>query len=435
VSGSNKSNSFSDSGWYNDISEMNFEISARQREFLGKVDLACREIRPHEEKAYLAEKHDDMVTKIFSKIGMMGCPVSKKYGGLGFDMLTYALAIERIGQEGSSLRTFFSVHTSIGQLVLQGWGSEDQKNEYLHDTTSGKKLMAFALTEPAAGSDPGAMTTTFTETSEGFVLNGKKHWIGNGTFADVITTYAKDPSTGKVSAFIVDGYTRGLRREEMKNKIGLLTVKNAEIYFEECLVPRKNLLGKKGQGLSIAYSALIDGRLSVAAGSLGVMEDCLTEAIAYSKSRIQHGAELAKKQLIQEHIARIAVEIESSRWLVYRAAVARQKLHNHVEQLKEDQVEEDNKWQDKLGRQNKEYNDLRSEADRLAAIAKFHASNCSFQCANRALQVFGSAGYQKTSRVARHFLDSRATMIYEGANEVLELKIASKVLGEQYTAY
>jgi alkylation response protein AidB-like acyl-CoA dehydrogenase len=410
---------------------MDFDLSKKQHKFLERIDVACQEIRSYEDKAYLSEVQNDKVIPLFGKTGMLGCPISRKYGGLGLDMLTYALAIERIGQEGSSLRTFFSVHISIGQLILQGWGSEEQKKAYLPDTVRGKKVMAFALTEPAAGSDPAAMTTTFEETSEGFVLKGKKHWIGNGTFAGVLTTYAKDVSTGKVSAFIVDGSSNGLSSQEMKNKVGLLTVKNAEISFERCTIPKKNLLGKKGAGLSIAYSALIDGRLSVAAGAVGVMEDCLAEAVAYSKSRVQHGGPLAKKQLIQEHIARIAVDIESSRWLVYRAAVARQKLHDYVEGIKEENAT----WQDRLQRQDKTYSVLRAEADRLAAIAKFHTSNRSFQCANRSVQVFGSAGYRKIARVARHFLDSRATMIYEGANEVLELKIASQVLGEDYAAY
>lgn len=418
-------------GYYSDISEMNFEVSKRQQEFLGRVDAACKEIRPYEDEAYLAERLNDRIVPVFGKIGMTGCPISRKYGGLGLDMLTYALAIERIGQEGSSLRTFFSAHTSIGQLVLQGWGNEEQKREYLPDTATGKKAMAFALTEPAAGSDPAAMTTTFEETPKGFVLKGKKHWIGNGTFAGVMTTYAKDPSTGRVSAFIIDGDAEGLRTEEMKNKMGLLTVKNAEVYFDRCIVPKKNLLGKKGEGLSVAYSALIDGRLSVGAGAVGVMEDCLAESAEYAKSRHQHGGALAKKQLIQEHVARIATDIESSRWLVYRAAAARQRLHEYVENLKET----DTKWLDRLGRQDREYTALRAEADRLAAIAKFHASNHSFECANRSMQVFGSAGYRKTARVARHFLDSRATIIYEGANEVLELKIAAQVLGDEYAAY
>lgn len=413
---------------------MNFELSQEQAQFLDRVDGACRSVRAHEEESYLAEKLNDQVVPAFSKIGMLGCPVSKKYGGLGLDMLTYALAIERIGREGSSLRTFFSVHVSIGQLVLQGWASEEQKKQYLPPAARGDSIMAFALTEPAAGSDPASMTTTFAEEGDSYVLKGRKHWIGNGTFAGVMTAYAKDPSTGRVSAFIVERGSPGLRTEEMKNKVGLLTVKNAEVHFDNCRIPKKNLLGKKGQGLSIAYSALIDGRLSVAAGAVGVMEDCLAECTEYAKSREQHGAPLAKKQLVQEHIARMAVDIQSSRWLTYRAAAARQKLHEYVEQLKQEQRGNEG-WLDELGRGNKEYSALRAEADMLAAVAKFHASNRSFECASRSVQVFGSAGYRKTARVARHFLDTRATTIYEGANEVLELKIASGVLGDQYAAY
>ncbi|HEX2014376.1 MAG TPA: acyl-CoA dehydrogenase family protein, partial [Nitrososphaera sp.] len=219
-----------------------------------------------------------------------------------------------------------------------------------------------------------------------------------------------------------------LRTEEMENKMGLLTVKNAEVHFNGCVVPKKNLLGRKGQGLNIAYSALIDGRLSVATGAVGVMEDCLQECIAHSKARSQHGSPLAKKQLIQDHIARIASCIASSRWLVYRAAAARQRLHEYVEGVESDRPS-------RLVRGNQEYAALRREADALAAIAKFHASNCAFEAANSSVQVFGSFGYRKTARVARHFLDSRATTIYEGANEVLKLKIASQVLGDEYRAY
>jgi alkylation response protein AidB-like acyl-CoA dehydrogenase len=408
---------------------MNFQLSSDQDKFLQKVDSACRSIRLYEEKCYLEERLNDRVVPVFGRIGMLGCPVSRKYGGLGYDMLTYALAIERIGEEGASLRTFFSAHTSIGQLVLQGWGSEEQKKEYLPDTASGKSIMAFALTEPAAGSDPSSMVTKFETRGDHYVLKGKKHWIGNGTFANVMTTYAKDVDSGKISAFIVERDSPGLRTEEMKNKMGLLTVKNAEIHFDSCVVPKKNLLGKKDQGLNIAYSALIDGRLSVAAGAVGVMKDCLHECIEHSKARKQHGSPLAKKQLVQDHIARIAVNIASSRWLVYQAAVARQKLHEYVEEVKSDNRSS------RLSRGNREYSELRSEADELAAIAKFHASNCAFEAANSSVQVFGSFGYRKTARVARHFLDSRATMIYEGANEVLKLKIASQVLGDDYRAY
>jgi len=415
---------------YSNLSKMNFEVSEEQNKFLEQVDAACKSIRDYESDCYLEEKANDRIVPEFGKIGMLGCPISKKYGGQGYDVLTYLLAIERIGIEGNSLRTFFSAHISIGQMILQNWAEEDQKKQYLPCTSSGKSIMAFALTEPEAGSDPASLTTKFEESGDNFILKGKKHWVGNGTIAKVITTYARGPD-GRISAFIVDTDSKGFRAEEMKNKIGLLTVKNAEINFENCIVPKKNLLGTKGKGLSIAYSALIDGRLSVAAGAVGVMKDCLDESIKHSEKRQQHGSLLAKKQLIQEHLASMIVSIESSKWLVYRAAMARQKLHDYVESLKE----QNENWQSKLNRENKEYSLLRNRADRLAAIAKLHTSNAAFDCSNRAVQVFGSFGYQKTNRVARHFLDSRALTIYEGANEVLKLKIASLELGDKFQAY
>jgi alkylation response protein AidB-like acyl-CoA dehydrogenase len=171
--------------------------------------------------------------------------------------------------------------------------------------------------------------------------------------------------------------------------------------------------------------------LSVAAGAIGVMKDCLYETLRYSKNRNQHGSVLAKKQLIQQHISQIIVAIESSKWLLYKAALNRQNLQDYLERLKT----EDDEWIFTLNRNNKKYSDLRNECDRIAAIAKYYTTNVSFDVTNRSLQIFGSEGYKKTSRVARHFLDSRATTIYEGANEVLELKIASEALGNEYTAY
>lgn len=416
---------------FSNLSCMNFDITKKQEDFISKVDSVCKSLRSVEEECYIEDRLNEKLIPEFSKIGMLGCPISKKYGGLGFDILTYCKSLERIGEEGNSMRTFFSVHTSIGQMVLQGWANEDQKKRYLPETTSGKSIMAFALTEPEAGSDPSSLNSQYEDKAEYYLLTGKKHWIGNGTIADIVTTYAKDKTTGKISAFIVDMNSSGIRKKEMKNKMGLLTIKNAEIYFEECCVPKQNLLGQLGQGLNIAYSALIDGRLSVAAGCIGVMNDCLNETLNHAKLRRQHGSLLAKKQLIQQHISRIIIGRESVKWLTYKAACARQKLHDYVEEFKLEQEG----WQKKLNRNNTAYSKLRKEADMLTTIAKFHATNIAFDCANRSVQVFGSFGYQKTARVAKHFLDSRATMIYEGANEVLELKIASEALGDAYKAY
>ena len=415
---------------FSNISVMNFELSNEQETLLRQIDKACRSIRDYETECYLNEKINEKIVPTFAPTGMLGLPISTKYNGRGADALTYAIALERIGQEGSSIRTFFSCHVSIGQLVLQNWGNEEQKHKYLPNTTAGKSIMAFALTEPPAGSDPASIITKFEEKGDHYVLKGKKHWIGNATIADSITTYAKSDD-GKVSAFIVQTDSKGFSAKSIKHKIGLLSLDNGEIIFDDCTIPKGNLIGMKGRGLSIAYSALMDGRLSVAAGSIGVMEDCLNEAIEYSKTRIQFGEPIAKKQLIQRHIARIASNIESSKWLLYRACVAKQKLADFVEGMKK----EDNWLEKLLVKKDPEYIQLRAEADRLIALAKYCATNAAFDSANRTVQILGSAGYSKRSRAARHLLDSRAATILEGANEVLELKIAYSILGSEYRAY
>ena len=418
--------------YFSNLSRMKFDLSTDQKVFLQKIDGICKLLREYEEKSYLKESLNEKVIPFFNRIGMLGCPISREYGGLGYDILSYLLALERIGEEGSSMRTFFSCHTSIGQMVLQNWGSDEQKKKFLPNTTNGKDIMGFALTEPNAGSDPSVLETTFEKNGDYFIISGKKHWVGNGTFAKTITTYAKEKgSDKKISAFIIDLNSPAIKKKEIKNKIGLLTVKNAIIEFNNYKLSKENLLGLPGSGLSIAFSALIDGRLSVAAGAIGVMKDCLKETIRYSKGRSQHGSVLAKKQLVQQHISKIIVALESTKWLVYKAATIRQQFQIYLDTLKF----EDNQWILKLNRKNKKYSDLRNECDRLSAIAKYYATNASIDVTNKSIQIFGSEGYKKTTRVARHFLDSRATTIYEGTNEVLELKIACEILGSEYRAF
>jgi alkylation response protein AidB-like acyl-CoA dehydrogenase len=186
---------------FSNLSRMGFVISDKQKKFLKEVDDICRSIRQDEEKCYLEEKLNEKIIPEFGKIGMLGCPISRRYGGLGYDILTYVLAIERIGEEGSSSRTFFPAHTSIGQMVLQGWADEAQKNEYLPKTCDGRSIMAFALTELVAGSDPSSMVTKLEDRGNHFLLNGKKHWIGNGKCAYVMTTYAKVTHTAIIIVF------------------------------------------------------------------------------------------------------------------------------------------------------------------------------------------------------------------------------------------
>ncbi len=402
-----------DSG-FADLSHMNFEVSDEQRFVLDEVDRACRELRPLEDEAYLAGRFNDHLAPIFRKAQLLGLPISRRYGeGQGADVLTYALALERIGQEGTGVRTFLSGHVSLGQVTVQKWASEDQKQLYLPPATRGEKVMCFGLTEPTAGSDPTSLRTTFEEKGNYFLLNGSKAWISNGSIADVavIFAYPKGKREG-MCAFIVEKSFEGYSSQQQKHKLGMPTSDTGSIFLDNCKVPRENLLGPAGKGLSIAYSGLMSGRLSVAAGCLGVIEDCINEAVAFAKQRIQHGKPIAKHQLVQRHIGEMSTNLEAAKNVVYKAALLKQKS--------------DSDPKDK---------DLRDYADVMIAKAKYFASNASFDAADRTVQILGSSGYSFETRAPRHLVDTRVCRIYEGTDEIMVQKIAVSLLGTEYEAY
>jgi alkylation response protein AidB-like acyl-CoA dehydrogenase len=273
--------------------------------------------------------------------------------------------------------------------------------------------MCFGLTEPTAGSDPTSLRTTFEEKGDYFVLNGSKAWISNGSIADiaVIFAYPKGKREG-MCAFIVDRDFEGYSSQQQKHKLGMPTSDTGSIYLDNCKVPRENLMGPVGKGLSIAYSGLMSGRLSVAAGCLGVIEDCINEAVAFAKQRIQHGKPIAKHQLVQRHIGEMSTNLEAAKNLVYKAALLKQKSDSDPE--------------DK---------DLRDHADVMIAKAKYFASNASFDAADRTVQVLGSSGYSFETRAPRHLVDTRVCRIYEGTDEIMVQKIAVSLLGTEYEAY
>jgi alkylation response protein AidB-like acyl-CoA dehydrogenase len=375
------------------------------------------EIRPVEELCYVEHKFNDQLVPLARKHNILGMNIDPTYGGRGADAVSYFKALARIGREGTGVRTFFSGHLSIGAYPIQTWGSEALKRKYLPAAAAGDKVLAFGLTEPDAGSNPREMTSTFTKTADGYRLTGVKYLISNGGIADAIVVFAypADVAEGpgrRISAFVVDTKSPGFTVENLTAKMGMFSSNTAMFEMSDVAVPVENLLGDEGDGFRIAMGTLVSGRLSVAAGCLGVIEDCLAEVLDYGKAREQHGKPIAKHQLVQDHIAMIEMARCSSEPLLLQAAAA---LQAHKE--------------------NPTDKKLAGEADLLAAKAKFHITNAAWDAADRAVQVFGGRGWSTLYRPGRHLIDTRVCRIYEGTDEILKLKIASSLLGKEFEAF
>jgi alkylation response protein AidB-like acyl-CoA dehydrogenase len=386
---------------------------AEQERLLRDVEAFCQEIRPIEELCYVEHTFNKEVLPLARKYNLLGMIVPEEYGGRGADTPTYLRALIRIGREGTGVRTFFSGHMSIGEYEIIKWGSGDQKRRYLPAACRGEKILAFGLTEPEAGSNPLEMQMTYERKGDHFVLNGVKYLISNGGIAHTIVTFAYPKGrTGRISAFIVDTDGKGIAREDLTAKMGMPTANTAMFELTDYVVPGNNMLGQEGEGFRIAMNTLVSGRLSVASGCLGVIEDCLTEAVQYSKDRHQHGKPIAKHQLVQEHIAAIEMHRFATESVVFRAAEAKEAADRDPANAA-----------------------LRSQAEMMAAQAKMFAANAAWDAADRAVQVYGGRGWSTLYRPGRHLQDVRVCRIYEGTDEILKLKIAAAVLGKEYEAY
>lgn len=399
---------------------------ADQEQLLADVEAFCQELRPIEELCYVEHRFNDQLVPLARKYNLLGMPVPVAYGGRGADAVTYARALARIGREGTGVRTFFSGHTSIGEYPIFTWGNEEQKRRYLPAAVRGDKIMAFGLTEPEAGSNPLEMQMTYERRGDQFILNGVKYLISNGGIATTIVTFAypltpypslpegegKGERGRRISAFIVDTDSPGFAHEDLTAKMGMPTANTAMFELTNCAVPVGNLLGEEGNGFRIAMETLVSGRLSVAAGCLGVIEDCLTEAVNYAKERSQHGKAIARHQLVQEHIAAIEMDRIATELLVCRAAEAKDASAAAPGNA-----------------------ELKARADLLAAQAKMFAANAAWDAADRAVQVYGGRGWSTLYRPGRHLQDVRVCRIYEGTDEILKLKVAAAVLGKEYEAY
>ncbi len=392
--------------------------AADARKLLDDVEAFCQEVRPKEELCYVNHEFNEHVLPLAKKHDILAMPVPREYGGRGADTVTYTRALARIGREGTGVRTFFSGHTSIGEYPVLMWGTEAAKRKYLPAAAEGEKVLAFGLTEPDAGSNPLEMTSTYRKEGDGYVLNGIKYLISNGGIAHAVVGFAypagpdgqKAPGA-RVSGFIIDRGP-GFVSEDLVAKLGMPTCNTAMFQMEEVAVPAENLLGQEGEGFRIAMGTLVSGRLSVAAGCLGVIEDCLAECLRYAKERHQHGKPIGKHQLVQEHLAAIEQARFASDAVLMVAAEAK---------------DASNASPGDAG--------LRQKADILAAQAKLFITNAAWEAADRSVQVWGGKGWSTLFRVGRHLMDVRVCRIYEGTDEVLKLKVASSLLGKEYEAY
>ena len=380
---------------------MEFELTEEQQMIRRMVrEFAEKEIRPIAREIDARGEFPWEVIRKMAGLGLLGLPIPEQYGGSGADTVSYAIAVEEVSRVSGSIGITMAAHTSLGLYPLYRFGSEEQKKQYLPRLSSGEGLAAFGLTEPEAGSDAGGVKTTAVLDGDQWVLNGQKTFITSGSIADVVIIAAltdKAAGTRGISNFIVEKGTPGFRPGRDEDKMGLKGSVTSELFFEDCRVPKANLLGQVGEGFKQFLITLDGGRISIGAMALGLAQGALDAAIKYSKERVQFGQPIARFQAIQWMIADMATEIEAARWMIYRAA-----------------------WlKDKGGRFTKE-----------AAMAKLYASEAAERACFKAIQIHGGYGYMSEYDVERIYRDNRLTTIGEGTSEIQRLVIARQVLGE-----
>lgn len=378
---------------------MQFDLSEDQRMIKEAArEFAEKEIKPVAAKLdEEAEFPAEIIAKL-GELGFMGMMVPERYDGAGLDAVSYVIAVEEISRADASSGVIMSVNNSLVCQPILDFGSEHQKQEYLKKLASGAALGAYSLTEPEAGSDAGSIQTTAVLDGDDYVVNGTKIFVTSGAAADIIVLFAstdKEAGSKGLSAFIIEKGFPGFSVGKKEDKMGIRASITSELVFEDCKVPKANLLGEEGMGFKIAMQALDGGRIGIASQALGIAQACLEESVRYSKERKQFGKPISSFQAIQWMLANMATRIEASRLLTYKAA--------HTK--------------DKGSRFSKE-----------AAMAKLFASETAVDAAVDAVQIHGGYGYMKEYTVERLFRDSKITEIYEGTSEIQRLVIAAHLL-------
>ena len=361
-------------------------------------NFALNEVKPIAAEVDETEKFPIDNVKKMGELGMMGIPFPKEYGGAGGDVLSYILTVEELSKVCATTGVIVSAHTSLSAGAINDFGTEEQKQKYLVPLAKGEKIGAFGLTEPGAGTDAAGQQTTAVLEGDHYVLNGSKIFITNGGVADIFVIFAmtdKKQGTRGISAFIVEKSFPGFSIGKVEEKLGIRGSSTTELIFENCIVPKENLLGKEGKGFGMAMKTLDGGRIGIAAQALGIAEGAYEEAIKYMKERKQFGRNLGAFQGLQWMIAEIDTKIEAARHLVYKAAWLKQ-------------------------------NKLPYTVD--AARAKLFAAEVAMEVTTKAVQIHGGYGYTKDYPVERMMRDAKITEIYEGTSEVQKMVISGAAL-------
>ncbi len=379
---------------------MAFQMTSEQEMIrLMARDFARKELEPHagrrDREAIFPQ---DSIRKM-GELGLMGMMVPAEYGGSNTGAVSYCLALQEIAYACASTAVTMSVANLSTEPLLR-FGNEEQKNTYLVPLAQGRMLGAFAVTEPEAGSDAGSITVRAEDRGDHYLINGTKIFITHGAYADVINLIARtDPKKGSrgLSAFIIEKSFPGFSIGSTEEKMGLRASNTVELIFEDCRVPKENLLGREGQGFAIAMNALDSGRIGISSQAVGIARACLDEAISYARQRRQFGRNIGSFQAIQWMIADMATQIEAAGWLALAAA---------------------------------DRKDQGLPFTKEASMAKLFASEVANKAAYKALQIHGGYGYTKEYKVERLYRDARVTTIYEGTSEVQRLVIAREMLKE-----
>lgn len=379
---------------------MNFALTEEQELVRRSArEFAEREVVPHARDWDRDEEMDRGIVEKLAAVGFLGAGLPEKLGGLALDTISYCLVMEELGKADSSVRGIVSVNVGLAGKTIARWGTEEQKREWLPRISSGEVLGCYALTEPGSGSDPAGLVTRARRDGSDWVVSGSKIFITLGSWAGVALVFARSGGEGArgITCFLMPTDSPGYTAKPIKGKLGLRAQDTAEVFLDDVRVPDANRLGPEGDGFKVAMSALDNGRISLAAGSVGVAQGCLDACLAYAGERRQFGRPIASFQLVQELVADMAVETEAARFLTWRAAALADAKERHTLE---------------------------------SSIAKYYASEVSVRAANAAVQVHGGYGYVDEYPVGKYLRDARVSTLYEGTSQIQKLIIGRALTGQ-----